>query len=316
MAPRWKKILRRTLITCVVLWLLAVLFAHPFFAVVEPSGSTVLVAEGWMHSEGLKEAAELFCKKGYQQMCITGSPRPFTYYLAVGDTVEMRFAEPTTAELVMGTAGLPGASWQIQADSGVVQTSTVEGDIADMELGLMNAERIRITAGSSAPPASGEPVLFIGRLLIGGSNAHLINATISIHRADGSIEAGQPTFAHQAYYKLREQGVPAERMIVIPTWVVKDSRTLSTARDFIAYADANDIRTFDVATLGVHARRTRNMYRKARGSDEGIGIVALRDKWCQPWTWWTNYYGWYQVLKESVAWPAPWLIDDTDEERK
>ena len=316
MPPRWKKILRRVLITSVVLWLLAVLFAHPFFAVVEPSGSKVLVAEGWMHTEGLKEAAKLFARNGYERMCITGPPRPFAYYLAVGDTIEVRFAEPTTAALIIGTAGLPGASWQVQLDSIPFITTAVNGAMTDTELKLNHVGTARITATSPDPPASGEPVLFIGSLLVGGRNAHLINATIRIRRADGSTVEGQPTFAHQAYYILQNLGVPPDRMTVIPTWVVKDSRTLSTARDLVAYADVNGITSFDVATLGVHARRTRNMYRKARGTDAGIGIIALHDKWCQRWTWWTNYYGWYQVLKESVALPAPWLIDDSTEARK
>ena len=63
----------------------------------------------------------------------------------------------------------------------------------------------------------------------------------------------------------------------------------------------------------VHGRRTRNMYRKAFGIKKGVGIIALHDRWCQRWTWWTTVHGWHQMLREMLAWPGPWLINGTDE---
>ena len=55
-------------------WLVIVLFAHPFFAVVAPSGGEVLVVEGWMHDEGLKEAADLFKEMGAAVTIMGGGP--------------------------------------------------------------------------------------------------------------------------------------------------------------------------------------------------------------------------------------------------
>ena len=311
MGAIWKKRLGRAALLFVGLWLLAVLFAHPFFAVVAPSGSKVLVAEGWMHDEGLKEAATLFLEGGYEHLYLTGTPRPFAYYLHDGDTINVQFAKPTSGELLLGAAGLPGASWSLMIDGSTARSGAVDDELSDNTIDLDNARDVRIIASSKAPPPSGEPILFIGRLLMDGVNAHLLDAVMTIHRADGSEEPGRPTFAHEAYFILQGDGIPADRMTVVPTWTVDKSRTLSTAHDFISFANAHGVTSFDVATLAVHARRTRNMYRKARGAKDGVGVVALHDRWCQRWTWWMNYYGWFQVGKELVAWPAPWLINDS-----
>ncbi len=54
------------------------------------------------------------------------------------------------------------------------------------------------------------------------------------------------------------------------------------------------------------------MHRIARGN-HAVGIVALHDPWCERWTWWGNYYGWFQVLKETLAMPMPWLVDRGNE---
>lgn len=302
-----------SLIAIGAFWLLIVLFAHPFFAVTAPSGGHVLVVEGWMHDEGLKEAAKLFRSGSYERICLTGTLRPFAYYLGHDDTITVRFAQPMKGELLIATAGLPGAGWSLHTDS--IEAASGKST-STMQESIIRTEGFRslvITASSVSPPSSGEPVVFVGALRINGSNAHALDCIIELKRSTGDVEPGQPTFGHQAFGVLSAQGIPAERMTVVPTWHVKSSRTLSTARDFAAYAKLHGLTTFDVATLAVHARRTRNMYRKAFGTEEGIGIIALHDRWCQRWSWWANYYGWYQMLKELVAWPAPWLIDDMEE---
>lgn len=315
MGAGWRRRVKISLIAIGAFWLLVALFAHPFFAVTAPSGGHVLVVEGWMHDEGLKEAAKLFRSGNYQRLCLTGTLRPFAYYLGHDDTITVRFANPAKGELLIATAGLPGAGWSLRIDSAEASSGDVTSAIQETVVRTEGFRSLVITASSVSPPSSGEPVVFVGALQLNGSNAHALDCTIEVKRSIGKVEPGQPTFGHQAFGSLCAKGIPAERMTVVPTWHVESSRTLSTARDFAAYARHHGLTRFDVATLAVHARRTRNMYRKAFGTREGIGIIALHDRWCQRWSWWANYYGWYQMLKELVAWPAPWLIEDTNADR-
>lgn len=307
-----RRTIKRTVLAAFVAWLLAVLFAHPFFAVTHRSGGNVLVVEGWMHREGVDEAAELFRGGGYERLYVTGIVRPFTYYLANGDSLVVRFQGPTSGVIQFGTTGLPAASWQLFLDGRSTLSEAVPTSISTVRTDVKACHTLTLKARSSSPPPDSAPVLFVAGMDLNGTNVHSLPVEITLHRADGSTMAGQPTFSDQAFHWLVESGVPADRMLRVPTTVVRGSRTFSMARDLVAFATANGIRSFDVATLGVHARRTWNLYRKAAGPRHVVGVVSLHDPWCQRWTWWTNYYGWFQVLKECVAWPLPWLVDEDD----
>ncbi len=307
-----RKTIKRIILAAFIAWVLAVLFAHPFFAVTHRSGGKVLVVEGWMHREGVQEAAELFRADGYERLCITGILRPFTYYLAHGDSLVVRFPSPITGEMRYGTTGLPGASWQLVKDGRLSKSAPVGSGMTTLSSKMDGTTVLTLKAISASPPPDGAPVLFVAGMELNGVNLHALPVEIALHRADGSTIPGQPTFADQAFQWLLEDGIPAERMIRVPTTEVRGSRTFSMARDMVSFAGSNGIRSFDVATLGVHARRTWNLYRKAGGAHHDVGVISLHDPWCQRWTWWTNYYGWFQVLKECIAWPAPWLVDDDE----
>lgn len=294
--------------TAVCLTLLA-LFAHPFFAVTRESGGKVLVVEGWLHEEGLGEAAELFHEGGYDQLITTGTSRPFAYYLSHGDTMLLGSEREAEGTIEISFAGLPGGHLRIGMGSGDVNSFDAAPEVTDHELLTPGVRTLRITVDSDSPPANGEAVVFIAGLRVNGANAHAPWMHGIIRHADGSSEPLTPTFAHQARLKLASDGVPEDRITAVPTWSILFSRTLSTAIDVTAYADAHGLSRFDVATLAVHARRTDRMYTIARAHRQGNGIIALHDPWCARWTWWGNYYGWYQMLKELAALPLPWLAE-------
>ena len=310
----WRRFWLWTFIGVAAIWMLVLLFAHPFFAVTNPSGGTVLVAEGWMHKEGLKAAGAQFRSGGYHHLYLTGTVRPFTYYLAAGDSIDVVFSTPRNGRLRIGSGGLPGAGLHVGvAEVPLLNIEAAKG-IQDHSLELFNTTTITISAYAPNASKDGVPVMFVGRLLVNGENVHAEECRITVRRADGRVEPGTPTFAHRAMVFLQQEGLALDSMTAVPTFQVHESRTYSTARSFTAFADAHGIEQYDVATLAVHARRTWRMYRIARGDRPGAGIIALHDPWCQRWTWWTNYYGLFQVGKELIAWPAPWLIKDPDRE--
>jgi hypothetical protein len=293
-------------------FLLVLLFAHPWFAVTRPSGGKALVAEGWMHTEGLRETAKLFGHGSYDRLYLTGTIRPFAYYLFSGDSVHVDFETAQHGLLKLGIGGLPGATWELNALGEVLLSGTVDGAVEEHtiripEKGLWDCSLVIRSATSPGPEV---PVAFVARFTVDEHNVHGLMSGMSINQVDGTVRQGEPTYAEQGRSALLKEGVPADRITVVPTLQVERSRTWSSARSFTSYAAANGITRFDVATLGVHARRTWRMYRKAAGTDDGVGIISLHDRWCQRWTWWTNYYGWYQMSKELVAWPAPFLVEE------
>ena len=302
--------MRRWLIRGVLIFLgvllVLVLCVHPYFALHRPVGAPVLVAEGWMHRAGLKATADLFHGAPYEHLYITGNPRPVAYYLAHREGLELEMEERHVGVLEWSIDGLPGTPWHMIVDGDTIRAGVVGKDAKDQQAAVQRPVRtIQVGDGSTASAGPDVPLLFLGRLELDGINAHTVVGEVHLIRPDGTHLPGWPTQAHEAMALLADHGIPMARMTVIPNQATRD-RTNGSARTFAGYARTHGIDAYDVVTLAVHARRTHQGHLNA--VDEGIkvGVIALQDPWCGRWTWWMNYYGWYQVLKELAALPRTW----------
>ena len=310
----WKRWLLRAALAWVLFVALVSVALHPYWAVTRTSGSRILVVEGWMHDQGLEAAAERFKEGGYERIVVTGTERPFAYYLEQGDTLTMQLPLPRNATIDLRITGMPGESVVAQADARQLFNHVIGKDESTQHVAALNFQSIRLIVPMPGDAPSTWTAAFIKELRIDGANAHGEEVHVSIAHADGTRTDGTPSFAHHGKQKLLALGVDEARITVLPSWRVERSKTYSAARDMDAHARANGIAAYDVATLAVHARRTWKMHRIARQGSP-VGIVALDDPWCRRWSWWGNYYGWYQVIKESIALPAPWLVDRLSEEK-
>lgn len=304
---RWWRWIARAFLAWLAYVALVSLVLHPYWAVTRATGSRTLVVEGWMHQQGLEEAAALYRDGGYERMLVTGAARPFAYYLRPGDTLEAAWEGLHEGALEIGIAGLPGEPWSFLDDDGLLLQGTAREGVARHSVQLRPTRTIRIAAAGADRPAQ-DPVLFVAGAWLNGRNVHGEGTIVAVRRNDGRTVMGTPTYAHLGAQALERLGVPPAAITVLPTWSIERSKTFSAARDADAWARAHRIATYDVATLGVHARRTWKMHRIAR-QGAPVGNIALNDPWCRRWSWWGNYYGWFQVLKETIALPAPWLVD-------
>lgn len=305
LAWRW---IGRILLLSAAFLLLLVLFAHRWFAVSRPSGSPDLVVEGWLYAGGCDTIAAWYRSGAYARFFTTGTTRPFTYYLRQGDSLLIDFEDPLQGEASLRIDGLPRASALIQFDGDAAMEAAPSAQ--PLRMALPPCKRIRIAASSSDPPPDGQAILFIGHLAINGVNAHELKTWITIRRANGEQEEGWPSFAHEARSCLIAAGIPPDRIIAVPAAREQGGRTWSNAIAFARYAAEHGITGFDVATMGVHARRTWRTYRKAAGLPDGIGVRSIHDPWCARGRWWRQPFGWILVLKEVAAIPAPSLAGD------
>ncbi|MCB0763753.1 MAG: hypothetical protein KDB84_03545 [Flavobacteriales bacterium] len=298
-------VVRRIAYTACGLLVFLVLFAHPFFAITRPSGGHILVAEGWMHREGLIEARDLYRKGGYAHLYLTGTIRPFAYYLTEGERIQLHFGSPITERIEVSAGGLPSTRWSLITgnDTLISVQASANATSHGIELNGLPVRDLRFEVHGQEPSPPGTAIAFIGSLRVDGAEAHAV-ANIGLVGTDGSITPGWPTHAEEARAILLEEGMKEEELTAIPTIHFTGGKTFSSARTFVRYAEQNDLGPFDVATLAVHARRTWKGYVVANGGPEGVGIIALYDPWCQRWWWWLNPYGWYQVVKELLALPT------------
>ncbi len=295
----------------ILIWALLVLFAHPYFAVTQPSGGRVLVAEGWMHREGLRAAMHLFHEGGYTRLYLTGTLRPFAYHLHGGEGFTIHPNTSLQGQASFEITGLPGATWVLLGNGDTLLAGAVTLDMVRHRVTIPETTRELRFMETSGEGPPGVPVVYVGAMEMQGRNMHDMVEDMVLHRAGGRTEPGWPTHAESARAILLVEGVPDSVMRLVPDRATR-GRTQASARTFSRLAKVEGVEHFDVATLAVHARRTWIEYTRAFGTRDGVGIIALSDPWCGRWTWWLNYYGWLQVLKEIAALPTSILPDRPD----
>ncbi|MEO8069589.1 MAG: hypothetical protein ABI599_17970 [Flavobacteriales bacterium] len=279
----------------------ALYFAHPWLAITERSGGKVMVVEGWMDDEHIAEAARLFKQGGYEKIYTTGTTRPFAYYLVPGSELDVAGDTAASTSLEIGLAGLPACSVIVLSGPDTLLHVRVTDRITthgiDRKLAL---DDIRIVAAPPYPQP-GPPSVFIHSLRFNGRDAHELPLNIRIIAPDGSVRPGEPTYAQHAARVLEESGVAGS--VITPVLAVGDpiSRSWANAATLAFALHGRSIAALDVVTLGVHARRSRALYREALGDSVRVGIISIPDPDCPAKGWWKSKKGWYFMLKEIAG---------------
>jgi hypothetical protein len=119
-----------------------------------------------------------------------------------------------------------------------------------------------------------------------------------------SVQTGPgDTHAHSAAYRFEKLGIPREEIRVVPSRSSDLDRTFAAAAALRLWADKQPagLSSFNLVTLGVHARRSRLLYQKAFGNGANVGIIAIRDSDYDPNAWWKYSEGTKSVVSESIG---------------
>ena len=114
------------------------------------------------------------------------------------------------------------------------------------------------------------------------------------------------THAERAADYLRRHGLAEASITALPAPPTAQDRTFASAvvvRDWAARS-GTALRAIDLFSAGVHAHRSRLVYRLAFGPDVEIGVLAAAPEGYDPARWWTTSAGAKAVLGEvvSVGW--------------
>lgn len=308
--PRRKGLLRTfwwLLAGPIVVLLAVAMWAWPHLAITRTTGAKVLVVEGWMDATAMREAAQLIADSGYTRIYTTGSVRPFAYLLGKGQGIGVDFNDPLSGTLLMEAVGLPGSGLCLVAGSDTILNEQVTAEMVLFKAAMPRTEHLQLLVyGGVAGPAPG---VFVRSLTLDGMNLNYLQSrSWFIHRDDAS-EPAWPTYAQSARQELIGLGVPADRIVAVPAYGKPGSRSWGNAHAFGIRARTDGITAFDIATVGVHARRSRNLFQLAVGNDVQVGVVALNDPWCGRDNWWKSYRGWYTLLKEVVGASEPDVVE-------
>lgn len=121
------------------------------------------------------------------------------------------------------------------------------------------------------------------------------------------------TFASVAEYILVRAGVPAAKIQYVPGWKVSRDRTYASALALRKWCVSNrvELATFNLVTLGPHARRSRLLYEEAFPRAK-IGIIALTNEEYDPEHWWRYSEGVKETLSEAAAYLYARLLFSPD----
>lgn len=285
--------------------------AFPYLAITEPGGSKVLVVEGWMDEAALGEAARLVLDSGYAAVYTTGTVREFAYYLEESEGITVELRAPMQGQLSLTVSGTGGAGYWLIAGTDTLLDVAVAPRPQVYKAALdAAADRLRIVAWPLALEP-GTPALFVRAMAIDGRNINYFQRRSWFTFPDAVAEPAWPTYAQSARSLLIAAGVPAGIITAVPAYGKPRSRTWGNAHAFGNQARAEGITAFDVATVGVHARRSRDLFRTACGPSARVGVVALTDPHCTKDNWWRSYRGWLTILKEVVGAPEVQAVELT-----
>lgn len=152
----------------------------------------------------------------------------------------------------------------------------------------------------------------------------LVVATLGRQRYERVITSGGPitgwsehrNYAERAAAYLREQGVGETLPLdAVPAPATAQDRTFASAVRVRDWARKSGLRLegIDVYTSGVHARRTRTLYRLAFGDAVAVGVRSAPPTEYDATRWWTTSEGVKTLLGEAISlawttccfWPGP-----------
>lgn len=298
---RWFTIL----IGLVLLVPITIALSFPFLAVTDRIGASTVVVEGWIPEDRMPDVKAEIERGGYTHVYTTGTTRNLSYTLYHHDTIAIDLLAPSVGTLIISACGSTGAGFRLISDGDILLTTTVPATCVDHVVQLnVPVNRIRLISMDAGMHDPGAENLFVLYMKLDGRNVHELQRSITILRANGTREPGLPTFADAAAAYLRSAGVDAEMIKALPSGAADESRTWANAQRFAEEASAEHITEVDVISFGVHAMRSRAMYRKACGPTVRIGVISLMDPEMRPRIWWRRPKGWYIVVREMAGLPA------------
>ena len=122
-----------------------------------------------------------------------------------------------------------------------------------------------------------------------------------------NLDQRNPLFVERAADELKRQGVPAEKIEIVPGAVFSTYDEMIRIRE---YAIEHHWRSILIVTSSYHSRRARwTLEQVFRGSDLAIGLDAAApgEQSPRPATWWWHRAGWQMVPVEYAKMVYYWL---------
>lgn len=111
------------------------------------------------------------------------------------------------------------------------------------------------------------------------------------------------SYAQMAEKELLRSGVPKERILMAPAADVDSQRTYESAMAVRRCLESHGMarEPINIFTMGVHSRRSRLIFEKARGSAASVGVISWVPSTYEDRRWWTSSERAEDMIKESAG---------------
>lgn len=116
------------------------------------------------------------------------------------------------------------------------------------------------------------------------------------------IEEGD-SIAIECFKRLKWLGMNPDLVQPVPAHVKYRNRTYQSALALKRWVDENHVpmKSFNLVTLGPHARRSRLLFEEAFGPDTKVGIISVVDREYDPKRWWKYSEGVRETIGEGIG---------------
>lgn len=111
------------------------------------------------------------------------------------------------------------------------------------------------------------------------------------------------TFAELSAATLEANGFNKNQLVIVPGQEVDRDRTYANAMALQHWLiqNRNSLKSFNIYTAGVHARRSRFLYQKALGKTAKVGVIGVPSLDYDAQRWWQTSAGIKAVIPELLS---------------
>ncbi len=169
---------------------------------------------------------------------------------------------------------------------------------------LPHADALVVLAGSATYI---ERTQRAAQLFANGGAAKIVLTNDNLAGGWSAAQERNPLFVELAADELKRQGVPADKIEVVPGVVLSTYDEITRVRE---YSIAHGLKSILVVTSAYHSRRAWWTLRHVfRDSNVAVGLDVAGPGQQSPWpsTWWWHKLGWQMVPVEYVKIVYYWL---------
>ncbi|HXT10466.1 MAG TPA: YdcF family protein [Candidatus Angelobacter sp.] len=117
-----------------------------------------------------------------------------------------------------------------------------------------------------------------------------------------NVEEGD-SIAMESFKRLKWMGVKPELIQPVPAHIKYRNRTFQSALALRRWVEENHVpvKSFNLVTVGPHARRSRLLFEEAFGEGVKVGVISVENREYDPKHWWKYSEGVKETIGESIG---------------